>query len=207
VPGGAEAAASPLVAGHDLLTSYLATRDGEMPEAERKLAELERLKLEVASEGPDAETAYQYGYHKSVSALNDHFYSATRTEVRRWERADLQATHWQMRRGNGGRSAWAPAWRLEITVEPAGADHDRIVRRLGHPTAVRIVDAIGTRGEATIADIAEATGLHKAGVRNWIARLCQSGTVVQARGRGTPRSPAVYAVAYDSLIVDCAPTR
>ena len=214
-PAGDGAAASPLAASRDLLSSYIEQRDGKTSEPARQLAELERLKTEVAEAAPDTQTAYEYGYHKSVSALTAHFFSVSHPALRAAVRGDLRATHWafgsRAYRRNRGKPvapawtsmqvvpAWAtmqdvPAWRVTLSVFPRAGSERALAARLRHPTAVRIVETIAALGEATVPEISAVTGFPLHRIYQCLELLRPARRVVIVRGRGTASSPAVYAV-------------
>lgn len=192
VPDGAAAAASPLVAGRELLGSYLVKQNGDVPEAERRLAEIERVKEEVGQVAPDAETAYEYGYHKAVSAIHENFFRHTRRGIASAERSQLAAEHWRMRRFP--QPVGTPAWATEVAVA-ADDVYSQLMKEWKCEKPALILAALTRLGEGDAASVAQLLSQHHGGVRDWLKRLAAEGCVKQVRGLGHAKSPAVYAVA------------
>jgi hypothetical protein len=208
VPDGTAAAASPLVAGRELLGSYLVRRNGELPEAERRLAQVERVKAEVGEIAPDAETAYEYGYHKAVSVVMDHFFETRGSNLDDLSRRRLESRDWRFHgiRRLGHVPGAEPAWVLTIDIpSPPRPSHPlKGVPRSRHPvtgertTAVdRVLETVAALGEATGRDVVGLSGMPTSTVFLALERLRESGRIVQTRTQRGGHAGAVYRVRPD----------
>jgi predicted ArsR family transcriptional regulator len=183
VPPTGEGAASPLVAARELLESYAAARSGQTPEAERRLDALDEKARRVAEEAEDVETAYQYGYHKSVSTLSSHFFALSRRELKALRRQRLDATEWHMRR-DPVREDWGAAWCLTVEVAPSVDSNCG-----GRPSSSHLIlDTLASLGEASAAELTQETSLSLQTVRRWVKELCASGAVEQTQLAAGARS-------------------
>ena len=202
VPDGVHATASPLVAGGELLSAYLAQQRGNAPDLDRRAAVLEQVQEEVGKVAPDSKTAYEYGYHKAVSIIVDHFFDGKEDPVE-VQRKTQESSWWTQgtRRRRHERGA-DPAWRIQLALVRRSGPQVDVERGRRYGKSRAVLAALSQLGEATATEIAAAMGTKKAVIRHNIEVLRSSGHIVHVGEQRSAKGPPAWVYALPSVGVD-----